>query len=352
MNEIERIQALSNVFGPSGFEDDVAKLVKEEIKEFNPEEDCMRNVRAVVNPEKKEGVKVMLDAHLDEVGLIVQAVKPNGTMKFLPIGGWVPTNFPSSRFNIKNKDGELVHSVVTAKPPHFASEAEKKAAPTVDNMVLDCGSTSKEEAEENYKIGIASPGAPDVTCSYDEKNRLFFGKAFDCRIGVAAEIETMKELAGKDLPCIVQAAFSSQEEVGERGVYANYKAFDPDIMICFEGCPADDTFQEPWLVQAALYKGPMLRHFDVSMITSPRFQKFSLDIAHKYNIPVQESVRSGGGTDAGMIHKQGIPCIVIGVPVRYIHSSNCYCTLDDYQNSVKLAVKIIENLTEDVLKSF
>ena len=123
-------------------------------------------------------------------------------------------------------------------------------------------------------------------------------------------------------------------------------------MICFEGCPADDTFQEPWMVQAALYKGPMLRHFDVSMITSPRFQKFALDIAQKYNIPCQESVRSGGGTDAGMIHTEGIPCIVIGIPVRYIHSSNCFCTLDDYQNAVNLAEKIVLNLNEEVLASF
>jgi putative aminopeptidase FrvX len=351
MNEIERIQALSNAFGPSGFEDDVARLVKSELSEFDCTEDAMRNVRMVLNPNGK-GPKVMLDAHLDEVGMIVQAVKPNGTMKFLPIGGWTPTNFPSSAFKIKNKDGEFVKSVVAAKPPHFASAAEKNAAPSIDSMVLDCGSTSLEETMNDYKVGIASPAVPDVTCVYNEKKHLFSGKAFDCRIGVAAEIETLKRLKDKDLPCVVQGAFSSQEEVGERGVYANYKALQPNIMICFEGCPADDTFQEDWLVQAALYKGPMLRHFDVSMITSPRFQKFALDIAKKYNIPAQESVRSGGGTDAGKIHMEGIPCIVIGVPVRYIHSSNCFCTLDDYKHAVDLAEKIILNLNEETLASF
>ena len=351
MNEIERIQALSNAFGPSGFEDEVSTIAKNELSEFDCVEDHLRNVRTTINPEGK-GIKVMLDAHLDEVGMIVQAVKPNGTMKFLPIGGWMPTNFPSSPFRIKNKDGEYVKSIVTSKPPHFASAAEKNAAPSVDNMVLDCGSTSLEETINDYKVGIASPAVPDVKCSYNEKKHLFMGKAFDCRIGVAAEIETLKRLHGKELPCIVQGAFSSQEEVGERGVYANYKALQPDIMICFEGCPADDTFQEPWMVQAALYKGPMLRHFDVSMITSPRFQKFALDIAQKYNIPCQESVRSGGGTDAGMIHTEGIPCIVIGIPVRYIHSSNCFCTLDDYQNAVNLAEKIVLNLNEEVLASF
>ena len=351
MNEIERIKALSDAFGPSGLEDDVTKLVKDELKEFKCDEDPLRNLRTILNPNNK-GPKVMLDAHLDEVGIIVQAIKPNGTMKFLNLGRSAAYNFPSSAFNIKNKEGNLVRAVVASKPPHFSSTSEMNNTLSIDDMVLDCGSTSKEETINDYKIDIASFAVPDVKCNYDEKKHLFSGKAFDCRIGVAAEIETIKRLKDKELNCVVEAAFSSQEEVGERGVYANYKALKPDIMICFEGCPADDTFLEDWFVQTALYKGPMLRHFDVSMITSPRFQRFALDIAHKYNIPVQESVRSGGGTDAGMIHKEGIPCIVIGIPVRYIHSSNCYCTFDDYKAAVDLAEKIILNLNEETVASF
>ncbi len=351
MNEIERIKALSDAFGPSGLEDDVSALVKSELSEFDCVEDHLRNVRTILNKDNK-GPRVMLDAHLDEVGIIVQAVKPNGTMKFLQLGRSAAHNFPSSRFLIKNKEGELVRSVVASKPPHFSSASEINNTLTIDDMVLDCGSTSKDETINDYKIDIASFAVPDVKCEYDEKKHLFFGKAFDCRIGVASEIETLKRLKDKQLNCLVQGAFSAQEEVGERGVYANYDALKPDVMICFEGCPADDTFLDDWFVQTALYKGPMLRHFDVSMITSPRFQRFALDIAHKYNIPVQESVRSGGGTDAGMVHKYGVPCIVIGIPVRYIHSSNCYCTYDDYKAAVDLAEKIVLNLNDEVVKSF
>lgn len=352
MNETERIIALSDAFGPSGFEEEVTELVRSELDGFdNIEVDSMRNLRVVLNPGTK-GPKVMLDAHLDEVGVIVQAVRPQGTMKFLPVGGQSAANFPNSSYRLKNRDGRIVRAAVAVKPPHFQSAAEKNAMPTVADMVLDCGSISKEQTENEFGLGIACPGVPDVSCTYDEEKRLFYGKAFDCRIGVAAQIETLKRLKGKDLPCVIQGAFSVQEEVGERGVYANYKAFDPDLMICFEGCPADDTFQESWMVQAGMYKGPMLRHFDVSMITNPRFQKFALDTARELNIPVQESVRSGGGTDAGMIHKQGIPCIVIGIPVRYIHSSNCYCTLDDYKAAVDLACALAERLTEETVAAF
>lgn len=352
MKEIERIIALSNAFGPSGFEDEVSKLVKDELKGFdNLKEDKMRNVTCVVNP-KGKGPKVMLDAHLDEVGLIVQAVKPNGTMNFLTLGRIMPPNLPSSSFKIRNKEGVDIPAVVAAKPPHFTSAKERDAAPQIENMVLDCGSVSQEMTEEVYKVGIASPAVPNINCIYDEENRLFFGKAFDCRIGVAAEIETLKRLKGKKLPCVVQGSFAAQEEVGDRGVYCNYKELKPDVMICFEGCPADDTFQDPYMVQAAMYKGPMLRHFDVSMITHPRFQKFALDLARKKNIPVQESVRSGGGTNAGRIHQEGVPCIVIGIPVRYIHSSNCYCTLDDYEAAVHLAVELAQALSQEVVDSF
>ena len=99
-------------------------------------------------------------------------------------------------------------------------------------------------------------------------------------------------------------------------------------------------------------KSPMLRHFDRSMITSPRFQKYALDLARANGIPVQESVRSGGGTDGGMIHTEGVPCIVIGIPVRYIHSHHCWCTAQDYRAAVELAVKICETLDGSVLESF
>ena len=351
-DEIKRIIALSDAFGPSGMEDEVSALVRKELDGVLAlKEDKMRNVRGVLNPECK-GPKIMLDAHLDEVGLIVQAVKPNGTMRFLPIGGMAASNLPSSLFDIKAKDGKLVQAAVAAKPPHFMSAAERTGAPAIEEMVLDCGSVSAEETEEYYGLGIGSFGAPAVKGNFDEKKGLFFGKAFDCRIGVAAEIETIKRLKGKKISAQVQASFAVQEEVGERGVYANYKELQPDLMICFEGCPADDTFQEPYMIQAALYKGPMLRHFDRCMITSPRFQRYALDLARANKIPVQESVRSGGGTNAGIVHQEGVPCIVIGVPVRYIHSHHCWCTAQDYRAAVELAVKICETLDGSVLESF
>lgn len=349
-SKIDLIRDLSNAFGPSGFEDEVAELVLEEMQELNPVKDTLCNVRCVLGDSEKPGV--MLDAHLDEVGLIVQAIRPNGTMNFLPLGGWSNTTLPASKMWIKNRDGKKVSALVAAKPVHFMSASEKNNTPDISNMVLDCGSVSEKSTKEDFGIRMAAPVVPAVECEYDKEKGLFLGKAFDCRIGVAAVIETMRRLKEETLDVCVSASFSSQEEVGDRGVRANVRALKPKVAICFEGCPADDTFMEPCLIQAALYKGPMLRHFDRSMITHPKFQRLALDLAEEKQIPVQESVRQGGGTNGGMIHLEDIPCIVIGIPVRYIHSSYGYCTLKDFDASVDLAVELCKTLNAEIINQF
>lgn len=350
MNEIERIIALSDAFGPSGFEDEVAAIVRSELPEYDTTIDHLTNVR-LEKEHDSDKPRVMLDAHMDEVGAVVQAIKPNGMIRFLPIGGWQASSFPSSSFTIRAKDGSMHEAVVAVKPPHFLSAAEKAAggqALDIASMIMDPGTVSAQETKD-LGIGIGCPAVPDVKCRYDEKRGLFYGKAFDDRIGVAAAIETLKQLRDEELPCNLTASFSSQEEVGERGVKVNAGALKPDVMIAFEGCPADDTFSEDYMIQSALKKGPMLRHLDVSMITNWRFQKLALDVAEECGIPVQESVRSGGGTNgAAVYHTYGVPAIVIGVPVRYIHSSNCWVALEDYQNAVRLAVEICRRLTREV----
>lgn len=351
MNSVELIKKLSDAFGPSGFEDDVVSIVKDELKDYYElEEDTLRNLRCGIKDTKKP--TVMIDSHLDELGLMVQAIRPDGTIKFIPIGGWANVSLPSSKFVIKNKNEELVKAIVSSKPIHFMSAEERSILPKLEDMVLDCGSTNQNDTKEKYGIKIACPAVPDVVCEYDEENEMFLGKAFDNRIGVALEIELMKKVYKKNFNVNVMAAFSSQEEVGERGVVNNVNKIKPDIAIVFEGCPADDTFSADYMVQSAINKGPMLRNMDTSMITNPRFQKFAYDISKKYSIPMQESVRRGGGTDGAIIHVLDIPSIVIGVPVRYAHSSHCFVSLKDYNDALELSYKIIEEINEDIIKGF
>lgn len=346
-NEIERIIKLSDLSGPSGFEDQVAAFVRSELKEYVTAEDHMRNVTCV---REGSGPTVMLDAHMDEVGLIVHAIKPNGTMRILTLGGMQPQALGAQKFRIMTDAGTYVKAVVAAKPPHFMSASEKNQAPSIEDLVLDCGTSSKEETEA-LGIHIGSPAVPDTACEYDAARGVLTGKAFDDRIGVAAQIEVLKRLKDRKLPCRVGASFSVQEEVGERGIAANTRALKPDVLICFEGCPADDTFSEPYMVQAAMGRGVMLRHMDITMVTNRRFQKLALETARENGIPVQESVRKGGGTNAAKVYEEfGVPGIVIGVPVRYIHNCTCIMQYSDYEAAVSLALALLEKLDEETVR--
>jgi len=351
---IELVGKLSEARGVSGFEDEVVAIVHDEMDTlFNVEEDAMRNVYIARSDHVGNKPVVQLDAHSDEVGFIIQAIKPNGTLVFLNVGGWVPANITAQKVLIRNRDGVYISGVVATKPPHFMSEGERARGVKLEDLVIDVGASSKEEIERDYRIAIGAPVVPDATFSYNERNELFCGKAFDCRIGVAALIETMKLLQNEPLAVDVVGTVSAQEEVGLRGAEVAVKKVQPNIAIVFEGAPADDTFNEPYMIQSALKKGPMLRHFDMSSITNPRFQAHTLDIAAQADIPVQPAVRSGGGTDAGAINLfNGAPAIVIAIPVRYAHTPHCYVARVDYEHAIKLAVAVVKSLDAQVIASF
>ena len=180
------------------------------------------------------------------------------------------------------------------------------------------------------------------------------GKAFDCRIGCAVVLETMRRLAGKKLNLDVVGTLSSQEEIGERGAKVAVDHVKPAIAIVFEGAPADDTFMPEYKIQTGLHRGPMLRHMDRSMITNPRFIRYAIDTAEELGIPVQEAVRSGGGTNGAMIHvaNGGVPTIVLSVPVRYTHSHHCYTAMDDFEKAVQLSMAIVEKLDAETIQGF
>lgn len=357
MDSLKLIEALSNAYGACGFEDQVVEIAEQfarDEKLGSVRHDC--NLNVYVNPEENSGSKpvVMIDAHSDEVSFIVQAIKPNGTLRFLPLGGWSDYTVPAHKVKVQTYDGKWVSGIVASTPVHFLSAAQKNACPTIADMVIDVGATSKEEVEQIFNIHIGAPVVPDVTFEYNEQNDVMLGKAFDNRLGCAAVLDTMKALMGEKLDVDYVGVLSSQEEIGERGAFVTRDVVKPDIAICFEGCPADDTFNPDYFIQTAMKKGPMLRHFDRCMVTNPRFQRFALELGKELGIPVQESVRSGGGTNGGPIHMSngGVPVIVIGVPVRYIHSHHGFACVADYENSVKLAVEIIKRLNAETIQSF
>ena len=307
-SKIKRILDFSTAFGPSGMEDEVSKLAMEDVKDIcEVHDDTMRNTYMHFKQDKEHKTTILLDAHADEVGFIVQ-------------------------------------------PVHFLSAEKRNGKVDFDDLVIDVGATSATEVKEDFHISVGNFMCPAVTCKYDEAHKIFLGKAFDCRIGCAAVMDVLHQL--KDVNHNIEATLTTQEEVGERGMDTAIKNLHPNIAICFEGCPSDDTFEQDYMIQSALKKGPMLRWFDRSYITSPRFMRYAIDLAHEKNIPVQESVRKGGGTNAGITHRYNIPTIIIGIPVRFAHASFGICSEEDYDNAVKLAVEIIKNIDAETIRGF
>ena len=353
---IQMLCKLADAPGASAFEDEVVAVARQYAAHLGTlEEDCLRNL--YIHRKENTGDKpvIMLDAHTDEVGFMIHSIKPNGTLRFLPLGGWNKGSVMGTKVLVRNAQGEYLPGIVAAKPVHFQSAAEKANANTeLEDMVIDVGAISAQDAVDNFGIRIGEPVVPAVTCQYDEKRDIIFGKAFDDRAGCAVMLEVLRRLEGVELPCDVVGVLSTQEELGLRSAKVTVNRVKPAAAVILEGCPADDTFTESYAIQTALKKGPMFRHMDRSLVCNPRFQRFVLDLAHEKGLPVQESVRSGGGNNAAAVQTEhlGAPAVVAGVPVRYVHAPNCMATGFDLEATVQVVIEILKTLTPERIASF
>ena len=351
---VELIRTLSDAPGASGFEDEVLALVRTALEGVCCfEEDKLRNLYLYRKNHSGTKPVLMLDAHGDEVGFMIHSIKPNGTLRFVELGRMDHRGLAGSEVLVRTVDGAYIRGSIGLRPPHF-SRGETNPSLDLHDFYIDVGARSAQEAVEDFRVGIGEPVVPATVCHFDETHGLFFGKAFDCRIGVAALISTLRRLDGLDLPFDVVGVISSQEELGDRGVRAAVANVKPNIAICYEGCPADDTFTEPYAIQTALKGGPMFRYMDKSVICSPRFQRWVLAEAKKHGIKAQASVREGGGNDAAVISLSngGVPAVVAGVPVRYIHAMSCITAYEDFENTAELGAILAKELTPEILESF
>lgn len=345
---VKNIKKLSSLNGISGFEEEVGTYVAAEwSKRGKVSSDGIKNVYVAHRNNKEQQPVVQLDAHSDEVGFVVQAIQPNGLLRFLPVGGWVASNVAAQKVRVRTRSGNYRVGIVTSKPPHFMTEEERQKGISFDGLSIDIGAQTAAEVSDIFDIAIGAPVVPDVDCVYDDETGLFLGKAFDCRIGVACLMDVLSEIEDEEYDFNVIGTLTSQEEVGLRGAQVAVRKVKPAISIVFEGCPADDFAPDDYMTQSAVGKGPMLRHFDVSMITNPEFQAFALEVGKKYGLPVQDSVRKGGGTNGASINLyDGAPAIVVGIPVRYAHTHHCYVSFDDYEAAKQLVLGILSELNQ------
>lgn len=354
MINVETLEKLSNAFGPGGFEEDVILTVQDELASFQLDVDAMNNLYIRRANHSGDKPVLMLDAHLDEVGFMVQFVDAKGLISIVPLGGWIPNNLPAHSMVIKNSRGEFIKGIVVSKPPHFMTAKEKAAGTlTLEELKIDIGCTTREEVVDIFGIANGDPVVPDVSFRREEKTGVLLGKAFDNRVGCFAVIETLKRLEGLDLPVDVVGALASQEEIGTRGAQVTSQVVKPDFAIVFEGSPADDMYYDSFEAQGALKKGVQIRHLDQSYISHRGFIDFAMKAGRTHAIPMQNAVRRGGGTNAGKIHLSGkaVPVLVLGIPSRYVHTHYSYAAESDIEAAIDLAVKVIKALDQEEMET-
>jgi len=338
------LEKLSNASGVSGFEDNVRNLMMEELKGFVDELDVdnMGNLIAIKKG-KPDGKKVMLAAHMDEIGLIVRYIDKNGFIKFSKLGGINDQMLLNQEVYI-HSNGEKILGVIGSKPPHRMKAAEKKKPVEYENMFIDIGASSKEDAEEMINVGDPIT----IKQKFAElKNDLVMGNAMDNRVGCAILLEVMKRARSDATICGVGTV---QEEVGLKGARTAAFRINPDMALALDvTISGDHPGMKEEEAPAKAGKGPCIILTDASgrgIITHPQVKELLIQVAEEEEIPYQLEVSEGGTTDATAIHltREGIPTGVISPPSRYIHTPVSVVNINDVENAVKLILAVLNRL--------
>jgi putative aminopeptidase FrvX len=323
------LKTLTETFGPSGYEDKIREIVRNEVKSLADEVkvDALGNLIARKHPSKatQDTKKIMIAAHMDEIGLIVSHVDENGFIRFSPIGGVFRRYVLGGRVHFLNGTQGVIG---------FDKLDNINELPTLDKVYIDVGASSKKDCP--VRIGdVAAFDRP-----YSEFGNRLVAKSMDDRVGVLVAIETLRVL--KSTPHDVYFVFTTQEEVGTRGATTSAYGVDPDVGIALDVTPSGDT-PNSLKMEMALGKGPCIKIQDVGMISDPRVVQWMIRAAEKNKIPYQREVLLLGGTDARAIQvaRAGVPAGCISIPVRYVHSPSEMVDFSDVQNAVKLLTALL-----------
>ncbi len=324
----EIIRKLVEVFGPSGHEEQVRNLIEEMIKDYVDEMkvDRMGNLIALKKGTKSKN-KIMVVAHMDEIGCMVSHIDKKGFARIASIGGVNPINKVGGR--IKFENGSV--GVIGMEKPKTAG-----TRPELNEFYVDLGATSFENCP--VKVGDAGCFLQNM----EEAGNSLISKAMDDRIGCAIMVQTIKKM--KHSSADIYYVFSAQEEVGTRGAGPSAYAIDPDVGIALDVTLTGDTPESSVQMSVSLGEGPAIKVKDSGMLTTPWVKEWMINVAEKNKIKYQMEVLTGGSTDARAVQltRAGIPAGCISVPARYVHSPSEMVNYQDVLDSVLLLVKMLE----------
>lgn len=337
------LEKLSNARGASGNEAEVREIIIEEVKSRvdSYRVDTMGNLITYKQAKgvRRNALKVMLAAHMDEIGLMIVHADSKGYLKFTKVGG-IDDRVLLSKAVLIGKDNRV--GVIGSKPAHLLKGKERDQVVESDSMYIDIGAKSKEEALGAVKIGDYATFATEFEKMGDG---LVKGKALDDRAGCSLIAELLK----RDYPFDLYGVFTVQEEVGLRGARVAAYAIEPDVAFALESTVCDDSpKQKDVSPTTRIGEGPAISVADRTTFADRRLVKLLVETAKDSRIPYQIKQPMIGSTDAGRIHisKAGVPSIAVAVPTRYIHSPVSLMSLEDFDNTLALMVKALPKLAK------
>ncbi len=327
------IQKLVEIPGPSGYETQIRAAVQAEVEPYGDEirVDNLGNLIVRLGKRTEGGLRIMLSAHIDEIGLIVTHVDKRGFLRFIPLGGVSPQSCLGGRVRFINGVMGVIGMERLNSPAN---------APTFEQLYIDTGA----ENEKTSKIGIGDVAVFDRP--FQEMGPRWVSKAMDDRIGAVVLIETLRQLKQNNFSSPHESffVFSSQEEVGLRGATTAAYGVDPDLGLAVDVTAVGDTPQGQ-VMEVALGKGPAIKIRDRYMLADPRIVDWMVETAKKANLPYQLEILKMGTTDASAIQltRSGVVAGCLSIPCRYIHTPSEMVDHRDVENAVKLMVALLND---------
>lgn len=339
LNLLKQLCALSGV---SSWEDEVRNFIRTQAQPYadSIRTDAIGNLIVFKKGNKPTGNKLLLSAHMDEVGLMVKKIEEDGTLRFSTVGGIDRRVLLGKRVFVGEK---RIPAVVGNKPIHLTTKEDRKSVPKLDQLYLDLGAENREEAEKLVSLGDVATFDPEWM---EFGNRMLKAKAIDDRVGCAVLLTLLKE----ELPMDCTFVFSAQEEVGTRGAFGYAFSVKPEVALVVEGTTASDIPGTPeHMTVCAPGLGPVIPFMDGGTIYDRGLFELLRRLAEENGIPWQTKHRVAGGTDGRTIQRsrQGVRVAGVAAAVRNIHTPSSVASLADCEEMLKLARLFIQAVAEE-----
>ncbi len=341
---VQLLEKLTNAPGPSGYEEPVAKIMVEEMKPL-ADKISYDGLGSVIAVQGSIGPRIMLDAHMDELGGLIRRITPDGYMTMQMLGGWLDQALVDQRWTIVGSKGP-VKAVTGIRDIHLDAENETPKVYPRDSVFLDVGAKSEAEVRA-MGIEPGDPVVPDAPFTILNGTQNYLAKAWDDRIACAALIQVMRRFQRTSHPNQIFYAATVQEEIGLRGGETSAQIIKPDIGIAIEvGIVKDAPGVRPEEAQEVLGGGPGIFYYDWSALPNRKLVAFIKETARAKSIPLQYDLITGYGEDGAVIQKTngGVPIVNLVVPTRYTHSHNGIINRADFDRTVELLEAMVAKL--------